>query len=189
MGTRGLVGFVIDGEVKASYNHFDSYPTGLGCDVVKAVNAGIDADKVRALRMVKEDQKPTVDEQANLLKHANLGVSTGNPAEWYVLLRDLQGDLLGTLDAGYMIDSLNFAADSLFCEWGYLVNLDTETVEVYRGFVKDQSRGRFATMDFHKDHRVEQYLPITLLREVPFTQLTDAVMQELENEVYDSDEE
>ena len=30
MGTRGMNGFISQGETKAAYNHFDSYPTGLG---------------------------------------------------------------------------------------------------------------------------------------------------------------
>lgn len=34
MGTRGFVGFVIDGQEKIGYNHFDSYPDGLGVDVL-----------------------------------------------------------------------------------------------------------------------------------------------------------
>lgn len=34
MGTRGLLGHIIRGKKKATYNHFDSYPSGLGMDIV-----------------------------------------------------------------------------------------------------------------------------------------------------------
>ena len=36
MGTRGLVGFVRkDGSKKGAYNHFDSYPEGLGLKIMR----------------------------------------------------------------------------------------------------------------------------------------------------------
>lgn len=35
MGTRGAFGFRLNGQDKVMYNHFDSYPGGLGNDVVK----------------------------------------------------------------------------------------------------------------------------------------------------------
>ena len=37
MGTRGLIGLIIAGKRHAAYNQFDSYPDGLGRDVVKFI--------------------------------------------------------------------------------------------------------------------------------------------------------
>lgn len=37
MGTRGLLGFIINGVRRGSYNHWDSYPSGLGLDVVRFI--------------------------------------------------------------------------------------------------------------------------------------------------------
>lgn len=34
MGTRGAIGFYKDKNEKVCYNHFDSYPTGLGEDLI-----------------------------------------------------------------------------------------------------------------------------------------------------------
>lgn len=34
MGTRGLLGLIIKGKRHGAYNHFDSYPSGLGQDIV-----------------------------------------------------------------------------------------------------------------------------------------------------------
>jgi hypothetical protein len=33
MGTRGTVGFYTQGQPKLTYNHYDSYPDGVGVDV------------------------------------------------------------------------------------------------------------------------------------------------------------
>ena len=42
MGTRGLVGHIIRGRQKASYNHFDSYPPGLGLELMKFILSLLD---------------------------------------------------------------------------------------------------------------------------------------------------
>lgn len=191
MGTRGLSGFVIDGEVKAQYQQFDSYPSGVGTDVVAAIQSGkITPDAVRSIVLVDGDSKPTKAQAERLAQFANTNVSTGSLDEWYVLLRETQGDLLAMIEAGHMIDSSEFAADSLFCEWGYLVNLDTETLEVYRGFNQGATVGRFAdvVIDQREGSYAAEYAPITLLAEIPFAELTDTTMADLEKSVYDEDE-
>lgn len=87
MGTRGLWGFVIDGETKVTYNHYDSYPGGLGTDLVKALGNWDPTSMlatVRALTMVSEDEKPTPEQQEALMQHADLGVGSGSTGDWYV---------------------------------------------------------------------------------------------------------
>ncbi len=58
MGTRGAVGFVLDEKEKITYNHFDSYPSGLGCDVLNYLNSIKDFNKlnehVRNIRLIDE---------------------------------------------------------------------------------------------------------------------------------------
>ena len=44
MGTRGLVGFISKGVRKGTYNHFDSYPSGLGDDIIKFILACSDEE-------------------------------------------------------------------------------------------------------------------------------------------------
>ena len=48
MGTRGLLGFIIAGCRRASYNHFDSYPSGLGAQVAKFI-LGLKEEEKRAM--------------------------------------------------------------------------------------------------------------------------------------------
>lgn len=157
MSTRGFIGFVIDGTEKIAYNHSDSYPSYLGARVLKDVRElarDLDALKAAArnLKLVDEDTAPSDSEVLLLAKHANLGVGSGDPADWYVLLRELQGELAETLDVGYMIDYASFALSSLHCEWGYLVDLDAETFEVYTGFqTEPPTQGRWAGLPKEED--------------------------------------
>ena len=176
MGTRGMFGVVVDGTVKASYNHFDSYPDGLGADIVEQVKFMLNdwgqdkmVEQARRLTMVNEDAKPTPEQIAELAGFSNQGVSTGDLEDWYVLLRELQGNLTDTLVVGLMIEGGDqFALDSLFCEWGYLVNLDDGVLEVYKGFNKVPPKGRFASGEVDGE-----YYPITLVNEFPLDELPD----------------
>lgn len=39
-----------------------------------------------------------------------------------------------SVNVSKVVNSEDFAKDSLFCEWGYVIDLDKRTFEVYRGF-------------------------------------------------------
>ena len=41
----------------------------------------------------------------------------------------------------YMIDSSDFIKDSLFCEYAYIVNLDSGMLEFWKGFQKEPDPG------------------------------------------------
>lgn len=154
MGTRGFVGFAVDGTEKIAYNHFDSYPSGLGLAVLSWAReiAGDlrleDAKRhVRALRVVEADSAPTEDDVNQLRPFYNPNV--GGPSErptWYQLLRETQGDPDTILRAGVIEDASEFPQDSLFAEWGYVVDLDELRLEVYEGFQEEPHvSGRFST--------------------------------------------
>jgi hypothetical protein len=178
MGTRGLMGFVIDGEPKLAYNHFDSYPSGKGVQILAQLRAMLDSVEatrtaVRKLRMVTDDTPPTDDDIDRLLRFADVGVSRGSLTEWYVLLRNTQGDLQASLAAGAMEDGSAFAGDSLFCEWGYVIDLDAERFEVYQGFQKQpHSDGRFCNLPPDRaDGPIGTYYPIRLIASWGFDHL------------------
>lgn len=149
MGTRGIWGFVHEGKEYLTYNHFDSYPSGLGQNIAQYLNS-VDVEflrsRVRELRLVNEaGPGPTPDEVERLACFADRGVQDGDlRKKWYVLLRHTQGDPEATLRAGVMIDGASFAGESIFCEWGYVIDLDEELFEVYEGFrKKPPTEGRF----------------------------------------------
>lgn len=185
MGTRGAFGFRIDGTDKLSYNHYDSYPSGLGADVVSQIKGVLAGTKlsdminnVRQIRQVDESGDPTPRDLEEYAQFANGNVSTGT--DWYSLLREAQGriDLLldGTLDV--MTNGNNFVADSLFCEYAYILDLDTIAdrfcLEFYTGFNKDpEAPGRYASLSDGN------YQGVALAGEFPLDRLHTAQAEEL----------
>lgn len=148
MGTRGFVGFASGGKETFVYNHFDSYPSGLGLDVLTFANQVESWDAVReqaaGLKHVSADVPPTQEDIDALAPWTNLSVSERSTADWYCLLRETQGDIGAILTAGYAESAPAFPYDSLFCEWGYLFDLDLGILEVYEGFQKSvDPAGRF----------------------------------------------
>lgn len=139
MGTRGTIGFRKNETDKLAYNHWDSYPTGIGIDIVNAIRE-LTVEKIEELvdrlKVVNDDTTPTEEDIEKLKLYTDLSVSTQSEKEWYCLLRDTQGDIKKILESGYLLEANNFINDSLFCEWGYIINLDTKKLEIYRGFQK-----------------------------------------------------
>jgi hypothetical protein len=171
MGTRGAIGIRIDGQDKVAYNHFDSYPEGLGVDAVEFIREwladGRDKmrDAARSITLIDEDIPPTQAQKDRLAPVADLGVSEQSLDDWYCLTRHLQGDLGGYLKYGVMPDGHVFMQDSLFCEWAYVVNLDDFSFEVYRGFQKEQhSNGRYAALASLPERRAGEYWPVALVK-------------------------
>lgn len=139
MGTRGLIGFRKNGIDKLTYNHFDSYPEYLGKQVLEfIVGYREDLDSIfNNIVLVNETDKPTKEQIEECKKYADLNVSTRSVEDWYCLLRQSQGNLrCYAQDLKYMIDSHDFILDSLFCEYAYIINLDTNELEFWVGFQK-----------------------------------------------------
>lgn len=179
MGTRGFLGFVVDGHEKIAYNHNDSYPDGLGADTLTWLRAAVeDYDALRAgveaLRVIRQGETPTPEDVERLAPWTDLGVSSGNTDDWYCLLRRTQGNPAAMLRAGYIEDAGGFPTDSLFAEWGYVVDLDAETFEVYQGFQKDpHDRGRFSSREFDREPAASgtTYYPVALAASWPLKDL------------------
>ena len=152
MGTRGCYGFRKNGIDKLAYNHYDSYPDGLGSDVikfckettVKEMNAIFDK-----IILVDESGMPTPEQIAECHKYYDGSVSSQSVEDWYCLLRHAQGDLNAYKNGlKYMIDNHDFIKDSLFCEYAYIINLDTKRLEFYVGFQKTPDEtNRYGTED------------------------------------------
>ena len=99
MGTRGLLGYIIHGQRHAAYNHWDSYPEGLGKKIIEFILNLTPEDYDTMARLVAEitwvdtESKPSPELQEHYQKvgFADTTVSTCSLEEWYVLLRNTQG--------------------------------------------------------------------------------------------------
>ena len=171
MGTRGCYGFYKNGVTKATYNHFDSYIGGLGKDILDFVeNTSIPImnkifDKIE---LVREDDIPTIEQIENCQKYTDLDVSNKSIMDFYCLLRNAQGDLNAyKTDLKYMIDSKEFLGNSLFCEYAYIINLDKNVLEFYKGFNKVPQNNRYSKFADEK----EKYKECKLVAEYPLTEI------------------
>lgn len=196
MGTRGFVGFLVDGEEKIGYNHFDSYPSGVGLDVLTWLRGARLkdnlTDRARAVKVVTEDTPFTDDDLLNLARYTDTsvgdqGIHNEVVHDWYQLLRNTQGNPEAMLDAGYILDAHEFPLDSLFCEWGYLVNLDEQVLEVYTGFQSTPpTKGRWAGKKVDSSKPAlsgSTYYAVEQIAAYPFNDLpTDQEFCKLEDE-------
>lgn len=185
MSTRGALGFRIHGTDKISYNHYDSYPAGLGETTLAFLKTALKDEKrlrerVDALRVVQEDEKPTFEDVQRLRPYTDLRISNQSVTDWYCLLRETQGDLEKILKAGVIADYKEFLSDSIFCEWAYIINLDTRVFEVYQGFQeKPHAAGRYARLhvpgpgekDTYGYPVHKSYYPVALIAEFDFDSL------------------
>lgn len=142
MGTRGFTGLVIDGQEKLGYQQYDSYPSGVGVVVLKELKELVKdmtafRKKARELELVTDKVPPTQKQIEKCSRYLDLDVSTQSSQDWYCLLRGTQGSLRKILSSRYVLDSSEFPLDSLSCEYGYLVDLDGGTFQVYEGYQKD----------------------------------------------------
>jgi hypothetical protein len=180
MGTRGAFGVIIGEKEKLAYNHFDSYPEGKGIEVLQWLRDA-DMKAVRRLsakaRVIDPETKPTAEDKKRLKPYTDLGVSKQSEDDWYCLTRSSQGDMSAMLDSGYVLDAGDFPLDSLFCEWAYIIDLDTNGFEVYRGFQeKDHKAGRFGSRasrnGWKPEYKGQQYFaPIALAKSWPLDAL------------------
>lgn len=188
MGTRGFITFVADGEEKTTYQQFDSYPSGVGLtvlyqlrDIIATHNEAVARLRtdVRNLRVVTEKVPPTPEQfddlrewlDHNVNRYDENGVARETPS-WYQLLRKTQGDPREILAAGYLLDASDFPADSLFAEWGYVIDLDDGDLEVYTGFQKTpHDVGRFAKMPLHQYPSGSMYYPVKRIAAWPLDEL------------------
>lgn len=179
MGTRGLYGVRKNGVDKCTYNHWDSYPSCLGSNVVKfcADNTVENLNKFfDNIILVLEDSIPTETQIKECQKagYVDLSVSTQSNDDWYCLLRNLQGNFkeyqkcIESNSKIYMTDGIDFIQDSLFCEYAYIINLDDEVLEFYEGFQKTPQMGNRYGI---KDDR--GYYPCKLALTIPLDEIDD----------------
>ena len=119
MSTRGFVGYKKNKKIRGWYNHYDSYPTGIGAEVFEKCLIH-DVEQLKSFF----DRIEFVKDDGAYENHKSIF------------------DMDWAFDRPVMQDGGNFYKDGLFCEWSYLFDFDHRSLKVYRGFGKTPDRGK-----------------------------------------------
>ncbi len=155
MGTRGIYGVVRNGKELLIQKQFDCYPEGLGYEML---------DQLREVIKNKKSFIELVDncQQIDDPKKCNVEMDCFKSGNGLTVMaaRDRISNLLEALNNGAILNDKRFGYDSLWCEWGYVIDVseDVWKLEVYTGYDAPQG-GRFFS-DF-KDE--SDYGPINLI--------------------------
>jgi len=170
MGTRNLTCVAIDGEIRvAQYGQWDGYPSvgGVEClNFLRTFDKEKFSNKVRASKFIGDD------DLKNLYISYDINFDRFR-ADYPQLDRSIGRDVLKLIETsqdGILLgNSIDFAKDSLFCEWAYVIDLDNGVLEVYSGFNEsplDESE-RF----YSQDPDENGYYPIKLLEKFDINNL------------------
>lgn len=172
MGTRNLTAVFVDGEYKiAQYGQWDGYPEGQGKTALDFARKLADenfrhsfTEKVRACRWITEEEVNAI----------NAKIKSGEIKDWTKeypeLWRDACADILQmVMDRGGLAlkNEIEFAADSLFCEWAWVIDLDKNTFEGFEGFNENSpltENDRFGFLSLKTYISGDRYYPVKLVK-------------------------
>lgn len=185
MGTRHITMVLLDGEYKvAQYGQWDGYPSGQGAKIVDFIQK---MDKERFITMLKNVRFITDDEVEERWIECgavpgtlgvSIEVSNAFKEIYPELSRNTGSNVLNLIYQGRateLSNHIDFTIDGLYCEWGYLIDMDNDMLEVYIGGMTDPipRDERFYTEDL-VEYRIDAtYYPIRLLYKFPFERCED----------------
>ena len=167
MGTRNLTMVVYkEKTVVAQYGQWDGYPEGQGARALKFLKNKKRIENLKRksaiIKFVDDEKQKEIDaffksigckdgwmniEQAEKYHQKYPMFSRNNGAEVLNMITKSQEKTI------WLYDSSSFAADSLSNEWTYVIDLDKNTFEVYKGFNETElkSTERFYNMPIPTD--------------------------------------
>ena len=176
MGTRHITAVVAEGEfVVAQYGQWDGYPTGAGNDIVAIISGKIDQLKA-SLKHIVPVESDTVERYWTECGAQEWGADMETcqrfKAKHMTLDRDTGPDVLNILihtevPVELYLD-VDFIGNGLFCEWVYVVDLDSNTFEIYQGSGIQIYPNRFSSMF---EGRTNGYYPPKLVATYPLDDL------------------
>lgn len=178
MGTRHIIAVKVDGEYKvAQYGQWDGYPSGQGRSILaflKSLDAkGLETfkQKCRQLTWISDKELDAMWKAAGADAQGYIGCEDAKKFgdAHPEFSRDTSAGILPIImerDGLRLQNSIDFVGDSLFCEWGYVIDLDANTFEVFQGFQKsslNKSDRFYSFTDKSKKKKGEEkYYPIRL---------------------------
>ena len=138
MGTRGKYGFYYKCKYYLFYNHFDSYPDGLGDKLLQQIKnliyflkqGGINfyeyiGNKIESAKIVTDDDVPSTEDLRVLEHSTNLQVSDRNTNNWYCLTRESHGNIIDHIDIQiFYCEVVTSVNTDVFIEYVYIIDID-----------------------------------------------------------------
>lgn len=145
MGTRNSTLVKLNGEFKvAQYGQWDGYPDGQGVTILNIMR-GCDLNKFRDNVSKLTEISPKKLKQlwkeagADDSEWVSMDVAERFKTKYPFYSRDCGGEILKYVLNGECTEmnlNVEFAqSDGTFCEWSYIVNLDTNKLECYSGTI------------------------------------------------------
>lgn len=180
MGTRHLC-MVIESKkpVIAQYGQWDGYPGGQGIDILRFLKQ---MDKEKFINQLKkcvfsdEEREKQIEEAVVSITGKNDGWMTMEESRKFHALypylnRDLGAEILTLVYDSpeeeteiLLKNNANFAADSLWCEYAYVIDLDKNTFEVYEGFndkkLNEDERFYELQQKLITENKIKDYYPV-----------------------------
>lgn len=171
--------------VISQYGQWDGYPNGNGLTILeflRTCNLNEFKEKVKKVRFsTKKDEKEVkvfLESIGCNDGYMNMEQSTLYKKAYPYSSRDIGAGILQMVNESedteiVLQDTTKFAADSLFCEWAYLIDLDNNNLEVYEGFNNSplEEGQRFKDMELEDNLGGEQYYPIKCVKIYPLDKL------------------
>lgn len=136
MGTNHLTVAYINGEYKiAQYGQWDGYPEGQGIETLNFLRNEMDEavfrEKLVASVFIQQQElddlwKQYGEEGSAAMKRDHPGLHRDTGAKIFRLVQDAPAGIK-------LKNSLAFAAEGLYCEWVWVIDLDSRTFECYKG--------------------------------------------------------
>lgn len=165
MGTRNLTMVMLDGKyVVAQYGQWDGYPSGQGMLALlflRNMNRELFENRCRATVFSSQERWDEIER----LKDNEDGFLKMYPQ----VSRDTAARILEFIQNSpeglqiELVDNSEFAEDSLFCEWAYVIDLDKNMLEVFVGNNKKKlpKKARFFSLG-SKVSNGTTYYPVKL---------------------------
>lgn len=193
MGTRNITIVMKDKKtVVAQYGQWDGYPSGQGATVfnfLKTADLNHFKEKLNTTKFIDAAKQKEINEWFKSIGCKD-GWMNGDQAELYhqkypLLTRDNGAEILNMLnnhpdgEIAWIHNKRLFAADSLYCEWAYVIDLDKEVLEIYKGFNKEplEAGQRFKRMKQAKNGKGEtsEFYPVKCIKKFKFSELPETV--------------
>lgn len=202
MGTRHLTCVVKDGEYKvAQYGQWDGYPTGQGVEILEfltRMNKDIFSEKIDKLSFLTQEELDNRWFEFGVIpgsSSVSMSIADEFAKTYPENSRDTGSRVLNIIynseEPLKLDNNLEFAADSLFCEWAYVIDLDQNTFEVYEGFNKTplskNERFNFLEYKSRKSYDGGTYYPVKLIVVFSLSDLPSE--EEFLNSIPNDDEE